>query len=103
MRDLLRAREDARIDRGRARQRLADELPRCGRRAPGESWSLTRREWLGRQAFEHPARQAAFDDYLLACDLADRRIETLEGQIAAWAEHEELRPLVGRLRCLRGT
>ena len=102
VRDLLRAREDARIDRGRARQRLTKLLLRCGRRAPGESWSLTRREWLGRQAFEHPARQAAFDDYLLACDLADRRIETLEGQIAAWAEHEELRPLVGRLRCLRG-
>jgi transposase len=75
---------------------------RCDRRAPGASWSLARRQWLGRQSFAHPARQAAFDDYLLACDLADRRIETLEGQIAGWAEHEELRPVVGRLRCLRG-
>ncbi len=102
VRDLLRAREDARIDRGRARQRLTKLLLRCGRRAAGASWSLERRQWLGRQAFEHPAQQAAFDDYLLACDLADRRIEALEGRIAEWAEHEELRALVGRLRCLRG-
>lgn len=102
VRDLLRAREDARIDRARARQRLSKLLMRCDRQTPGASWSLARRQWLGRQSFEHPARQAAFDDYLLACDLADRRIQTLEREIAAWAEHEELRALVGRLRCLRG-
>jgi transposase len=102
VRDLLRAREDARQDRARARQRLGKLLLRTERRLPGASWGVSRRQWLGRQAFEHHAQQTAYDDYLLACDLADRRIEALEREIAGWAEHEELRALVGRLRCLRG-
>lgn len=102
VRDLLRAREDARQDRARARQRLGKFLLRTERRLPGASWGVSRRQWLGRQVFEHAAQQAAFDDYLLTCDLVDRRIEALEGRIAEWAEHEELRALVGRLRCLRG-
>jgi len=102
VRDLLRACEDARQDRARARQRLGKFLLRTERHPPGASWGVSRRQWLGRQAFEHPARQAAYDDYLLTCDLADRRIEALEREIAGWAEHEELRALVGRLRCLRG-
>jgi transposase len=102
VRDLIRAREDARQDRTRARQRLGKFVLRHDRRLPGSGWTLTRRQWLGRQAFEHAAQQAAFDDYLLSCDLLDRRSETLERQIDEWALHDDFRELVGRLRCLRG-
>jgi transposase len=102
VRDLIRAREDARQDRARARQRLSKFLLRHGRRMPGATWSLTRRQWLGEQAFEHDAQQTAFDDYLLAADLLDRRIETLEHRVDEWATHDSFRALVGRLRCLRG-
>ena len=102
VRDLIRAREDARQDRARARQRLGKFLLRGGRRMPGKSWTLARRQWLGQQAFAHPAQQAACDDYLLACDLLDRRIETLERQIDEWATHEGFHQLVAHLRCLRG-
>jgi transposase len=102
VRDLIRAREDARQDRSRARQRLGKFVLRRDRRLPGKGWTLARRQWLGRQAFEHVAQQTAFDDYLLACDLLDRRIETLERQIDEWAAHDSFRQLVGRLRCLRG-
>ena len=102
VRDLIRAREDARQDRARARQRLGKFVLRRDRRLPGKGWTLTRRQWLGQQAFEHAAQQTVFDDYLLACDLLDRRIEALERQIDEWADHEAFRELVGRLRCLRG-
>ena len=102
VRDLMRAREDARHDRMRARHRIGKFVLRHGRRMPTSGWTLTRRQWLGSQTFEHAAQQAAFDDYLLACDLIDRRIETLEQQIDCWAKDDEFRELVGWLRCLRG-
>lgn len=102
VRDLIRAREDARQDRARARQRLGKFVLRHDQRLPGKGWTLTRRQWLGQQVFEHSAQQTAFDDYLLACDLLDRRVETLERQIDEWADHEAFRELVAHLRCLRG-
>jgi transposase len=101
-RDLIRAREDARIERMRARHRLGKLLLRNDRRLPTSFWGVTRRRWLSAQTFEQPARQAAFDDYLHALDLVDARIATLEREIDALAADPALAPLVGRLRCLRG-
>lgn len=102
VRDLVRAREDARHDRMRARHRMSKFCLRHGRQVPSSGWTLTRREWLGQQAFDHIAQQAAFDDYLLALDLVDRRIATLEAEIDRWAHCDEFADVVGRLRCLRG-
>lgn len=102
VRDLIRAREDGRLDRMRARHRIGKFVLRHDRRMPGKGWTLTRRHWLGQQEFEHGAQQAAFDDYLLACDLVDRRIETMEQQIDQWAQHDDFREMVGALRCFRG-
>ena len=48
-RDLIRAREDARLERMAARHRLSKLLLRNGRRLPGKSWGVTRRRWLGEQ------------------------------------------------------
>jgi transposase len=101
-RDLIRAREDARIERMRARHRLSKLLLRNDRRLPTSCWGVTRRRWLSAQAFVQPARQAAFDDYLHALDLVDARIATLEREIGALALEPAFAPLVGRLRCLRG-
>ena len=101
-RDLVRAREDARLDRMRDRHRLSKFLLRNDRRLPFKSWGAGRRKWLGEQAFEQPARQQTFDSYLLALDLVDRRAEALEREIAEIAETGPWAELVGRLRCLRG-
>ena len=73
-RDLVRAREDARLDRMRDRQRLSKFCLRHGRLLPSSAWTVVRRKWLGEQRFEHAAEQITFDSYLHAVDLVDARI-----------------------------
>jgi transposase len=102
LRDLVRAREDARHDRSRTRLRLSAFLLRQGRCLPTKSWSVTRRAWLGQQRFDRVGAQAAFDDYVTAVDLVDRRIDLLERQLGEQAQAGPYAELVARLRCLRG-
>ena len=101
-RDLVRAREDARLDRMRDRHRLSKFCLRHGRILPTSSWTVVRRKWLGEQRFEHAAEQITFDTYVQAVDLVDARIEQLERAVGETAEQESWRQLVGRLRCVRG-
>jgi transposase len=101
-RDLVRVREDARLDRMRDRQRLSKFCLRHGRLLPTSTWTIVRRKWLGEQRFEHAAEQITFDTYLHAVDLVERRIEALERAIRETAEQEPWRESVARLRCLRG-
>jgi transposase len=102
LRDLVRCREDARHDRMRARHRLGKFLLRHDRVLPTTCWGVRRREWLGQQAFTDAYQQHAFDDYLVALDLVDRRIQVLERAIDDAATAGPYRDLVARLRCLRG-
>ncbi|MBA2641530.1 MAG: IS110 family transposase [Actinobacteria bacterium] len=101
-RDLVRAREDARLDRMRDRHRLSKFCLRHGRLLPTSAWTVTRRKWLSEQRFEFTAQQLTFDTYLHTVDLVDRRIDALERAIRETAEQEPWRELVARLRCLRG-
>src|SRR5437870_8160141 len=101
-RDLVRAREDARLDRMRDRQRLSKFCLRHGRLLPTSSWTVARRKWLSEQRFEFVAQQRTFDTYVHAVDLVDARIEALERAIRETAEQELCCALTGRLRCLRG-
>ena len=87
-RDLVRAREDARLDRMRDRHRLSKFCLRHGRRLPSSSWTVVRRKWLSEQQFEFPAQQQTFDTYVHTVDLVDRRIEALERAIRETAEQE---------------
>jgi transposase len=99
LRDLVRAREDARIDRKRDRHRMSKFLLRHGLRMPNKSWGATRRKWLGSLWFEY-VHQQAFQTYLHALDLVDRRIEALERDLDAAAKNGAWVELVARLRCL---
>jgi transposase len=101
-RDLVRAREDARLDRMRDRHRLSKFCLRHGRLLPTSAWTVTRRKWLSEQRFEYAAEQLTFDTYLHALDLVDARIEALERAIRDTADEGPWRELVARLRCLRG-
>jgi transposase len=101
-RDLVRAREDARLDRMRDRHRLSKFCLRHGRTLPTSSWTIVRRKWLGEQRFEFAAEQCTFDTYVHTVDLVDARIEQLERAIREAAEQGPWAQLVARLRCLRG-
>jgi transposase len=101
-RDLVRAREAARLDRMRDRHRLSKFCLRHGRLLPGSSWTVTRRTWLSEQRFAFACEQLAFDTYLHAVDLVDARIAQLERAIRETSEQGPWRELVARLRCLRG-
>jgi len=94
-RELVRAREDARLDRMRDRHRLSKFCLRHGRTLPTSSWTVVRRKWLS-------AQQQTFGTYVHTVDLVDARIEALERAIRETAEQEPWRALVARLRCLRG-
>jgi transposase len=102
LRDLVRAREDARLDRKRARHRLGEVHAASRPPPPTTCRGVTRPAWLGRQAFELPGQQQAFDDYPFAVDQLDRRIGALESEIARLAADGPHSELIGRLRCLRG-
>src|SRR5215208_2278019 len=107
LRDLVRAREDARLDRMRARHRLSTFVLRHDRRMPTTCWGVTRRAWLGRQAFALPGQQQAFDDYLFAVTLgstARRRAatRTATGTAAATSTRRSPRDRPRRGRLCRG-
>jgi transposase len=69
LRDLVRARDDARTDSLRAKHHLSKFLLRQGVIAPvrvGRAWSAKYQAWLSTVGFGDRAAQVTFDDYL-AC------------------------------------
>lgn len=70
LRDLTRAREDAKQDLLRARHRLSKFLLRHGLVVPAgvRSWSAKHRKWLDSLKFELPALRITFQEYLHAID-----------------------------------
>jgi transposase len=102
VRDLARARDDAREDLQRCRHRLGKLLLRRGLHYHGRNWTRGHREWLHRLTWTHTAEQIVVDDYLLAIDHTDARLIELDAQLAKLAESEPYRTPVGWLRCFRG-
>ena len=76
VRDLVRAREDARADLMRVRHRLSKLLLRQGRiYSGGQAWTGVHETWRRRQRFEDTHTAAAFD-YHFDAVLSARRPET---------------------------
>ena len=78
LRDLVRAREDAKQDQQRARQRLGKFLLRHGANAPKplrRSWTAKYLTWLNSHVhFEQPALEATLLDYVHEVHHAGERI-----------------------------
>ena len=72
-RDLVRAREDARGDLMRARQRLSKLLLRHGLVYDASAWTLAHDAWLRRQRFERRPLALAFDESYGAVLQANRQ------------------------------
>jgi transposase len=104
MRDLERARDDAKKAERAARHQLTKFLLRHGRRfrEGKQHWTKQHLRWLGSQAFEHPAQQRVFEDYLKAVQDLAERVAQLTNSIVEFVESWELKPLVRSLQALRG-
>jgi transposase len=103
VRDLCRARDDAREDVQRARHRLGKLLLRRGLHFAGrKNWTNAHRQWIRTIQWEHVAERAVVDDYLLAIQQVESRLEDLDARIAETAQTEPYREPVAWLRCFRG-
>lgn len=106
LRDLVRAREDAKEDQLRARQRLSKFLLRQERRRPAgtKNWTQKHRRWLQSLRFEQLAHQQTFADYLAEVDHATERLQRLERAIdeAIEGAPQQQREVIQSLQSLRG-
>jgi transposase len=102
VRDLARARDDAREDLQRCRHRLGKLLLRRGLHFAGRNWTRAHRQWIEGLTWTHAAERAVVDDYLLAIDHTEARLVELDRQLTQTAEREPYRERVGWLRCFRG-
>jgi transposase len=103
VRDLCRARDDAREDLQRCRHRLGKLLLRRGRHyTVGRQWTQGHRRWIDSLQWSHDAERVVVDDYLLAIDQHAARLKALDQRLAALAATAPYREPVARLRCFRG-
>lgn len=103
IRDLERARDDAKRAERVARQQLSKFLLRHERWFTGKStWGPAHQAWLAQQRFDQPAQQDVMNDSREAVELATARVGRLTQQLAARAAAWDQAPLVTALQALRG-
>jgi transposase len=102
VRDLARARDDARADYQRCRHRLGKLLLRRGLHFAGKAWSRAHRRWIDTLVWAQAAERAVVDDYLLAIDQLAARLADLDARLAEIAQTDPYREPVAWLRCFRG-
>ncbi len=104
LRDLSRARNDARIDLLRHRHQLGKFLLRQ-RVFPAvrmRRWGKRHRAWLQTLHFSHPSHQVVLRDYLETVDRAEARLVNLEAELALLAADSPHAPLITALQAFRG-
>ncbi len=102
VRDLCRARDDAREDLQRSHHRLGKLLLRRGLHYSGRNWTRAHRQWIDSLEWAHAAERVVVDDYLLAIDHLEARLIELDARLTAIAATEPYREPVAWLRCFRG-
>jgi transposase len=102
IRDLERARDDAKGAERVARHQLSKFLLRNDRHWPGRGWTKKRLDWIRGQRFEHPAQQCVLEDYLKAVEDLAERVARLTQQVEELVETTTLAPLVKALQAFRG-
>jgi transposase len=103
IRDLERARDDAKKAERVARHQLSKFLLRNDRRFPGKSsWTPAHLAWVAKQTFPEPAQQHVLADGLATVEAASLRVEQLTARLRELTEAWRLAPLVKALQALRG-
>ncbi len=104
LRDLERARDDARLAERRAKQQLLKFLLRQGRQflEGKEHWTKTHWQWIRRQQFDHEAHRRLLADAIQTIEQSQARIARLDQDIADCLPGWALAPLVKHLQAFRG-
>jgi transposase len=103
IRDLERAREDAKKAERVVRHQLSKFLLRNGRRYPLKTnWNDAHRAWIAKQLFAEPAQQYVLSDGLAAVEAATLRCQQLTERLKELTKGWELEPLLKALQALRG-
>jgi transposase len=103
MRDLIRAREDAKGDEKKSKQRLLAFLLRSGQRYCGRSlWSQAHRRWLADIKMPHPSQQIVLQEYIDTLTQNRLQVERLTEQIRQLLPQWPMAPVVSALCSLRG-
>jgi len=103
IRDLTRAREDAKADEKRSKQRLKSFLLRHGLRYAGKaSWSKAHMRWLSDIKMDHPSQQIVLQEYINTINECTLLVQRLTEQIRVLLPSWRMSPVVEALQALRG-
>jgi transposase len=103
MRDLTRAREDAKGNEKKSKQRLRAFLLRSGHRYSGRSpWSRAYMRWLSDIKMPHQAQQIVLQEYIDTLSECTVRVQRLTEQIRQLLPQWQLFSVVQALQSLRG-
>jgi len=103
MRDLSRARGDAKKAERKARQQLGAFLLRHGFRYSGLShWSLAHWRWISDIKMDHEAQQFTLQEYVDTVRCCTERVDRITQQIRLLVGKWRLGPVVEALQALRG-
>jgi transposase len=103
IRDLTRARNDARLAERKAKQRVISFLLRHNFVYPGKKpWTKTYFVWLAKVSLKHPAQKISLQEYIDAVHESTERVKRLNEQISLAVEEWRMAPVVKALQSLRG-
>lgn len=103
VRDLVRAREDAKSDEKKNKQRLQAFLLRHGHRFTGRtSWSKAHMRWISDIKMPHRSQQIVLQESIDALSQCKARVQRLTEQIQKLLPDWHLFPVVQTLQSLRG-
>jgi transposase len=103
MRDLTRAREDAKEDEKKSKQRLSAFLLRYGHKFTGRSlWSKAHMIWLADIKMPHESQQIVYQEYIDTVNQRIERVQRLTDQIRELLPKWRMHPVVKALQSMRG-
>ncbi|MFH1843574.1 MAG: IS110 family transposase [bacterium] len=103
IRDLCRAREDAKQDLKSAKLRLKSFLLRQDIRYEGRAnWGPAHLRWLGNVACPTPAQQIVFQEYVRAINERHERVGRIEAELRSQVDGWRMKPVVVAIQALRG-
>lgn len=104
LRDLVRAREDAKEDMNRHKQRMGKFLLRLQLFPPSKAkaWTFAYEEWLDTLRFKSPCHRVVFQEYRESIRETAERLRRYEKEIELLSHTHAQAPLIEALQALRG-